>query len=140
VTPSGIEPATFRFVAQCLNHCSTLNKGNYVINTTNLMQLHFHFHFIDVQCLDMFRALLAHPQEALHGHRIVDYCVLKFIIIHAVQIVAPLPSRSSLPIYRDQLTSATGTYKNLQHSLFLSHPTQYNLTEHIARTYTYSTV
>jgi hypothetical protein len=31
-------------------------------------------HFIDVQCLDMFRALLAHPQEALHGHRIGGYC------------------------------------------------------------------
>jgi hypothetical protein len=26
-------------------------------------------HFIDVQCLDMFRALLVHPQEALHGSR-----------------------------------------------------------------------
>jgi hypothetical protein len=24
-------------------------------------------HFIDVQCLDMFRAILAHPQEAIHG-------------------------------------------------------------------------
>jgi hypothetical protein len=29
MTPSGIDQATFRFVAQCLNHCTTAspNKG-----------------------------------------------------------------------------------------------------------------
>jgi hypothetical protein len=32
-------------------------------------------HFIDVQYLDMFRALLAHPQEALPERRIGDCCV-----------------------------------------------------------------
>jgi hypothetical protein len=32
-------------------------------------------HFIVVQCLDMFRALLAHPQEALRGRRIGGYFV-----------------------------------------------------------------
>jgi hypothetical protein len=28
-------------------------------------------HFIAVQCLDMFRVLLAHPQEALNGAELV---------------------------------------------------------------------
>jgi hypothetical protein len=32
-------------------------------------------HFIEVQCLDMFRAILAHPQETLHGRRFGGYCV-----------------------------------------------------------------
>jgi hypothetical protein len=30
------------------------------------------FHFIEVHTLDMFRALLAHPQEALHKRRVGD--------------------------------------------------------------------
>jgi hypothetical protein len=39
-----------------------------------LMYTSLSLHFIDVQCLDMFRALLAHPQEAVHERRIGDYC------------------------------------------------------------------
>jgi hypothetical protein len=31
--------------------------------------------FIDIQFFDMFWALLAHPQEALHGRKIGGYCV-----------------------------------------------------------------
>jgi len=30
MTPAGIEPATFRFVAQHLNHCATLPRSPYV--------------------------------------------------------------------------------------------------------------
>jgi hypothetical protein len=41
--------------------------------------MYFHFHFIKVQCLDMFRALLAHLQEALHERRFGDYCVLLYM-------------------------------------------------------------
>jgi hypothetical protein len=40
-----------------------------------LMYTSLSLHFIDVQCLDMFRASLAHPQEAVHERRIGDYCV-----------------------------------------------------------------
>ena len=31
MTPSGIEPATFRFVAQHLNHCATAVPQRYVV-------------------------------------------------------------------------------------------------------------
>jgi hypothetical protein len=43
------------------------------------LDTHFTFHFIMVHSLDMFRALLAHPQEALHKRRVGDCCVLKLI-------------------------------------------------------------
>jgi hypothetical protein len=33
VTPSGIEPATFRFVAQYLNHCATISGLQTIQNT-----------------------------------------------------------------------------------------------------------
>jgi hypothetical protein len=45
--------------------CEILLPLNFVISTTNLIQTPL-FHFIEFQSLDMFRALLAHPQEALH--------------------------------------------------------------------------
>ena len=35
MTPSGIEPATFRFVAQHLNHCATVSEGFYVNENSN---------------------------------------------------------------------------------------------------------
>jgi hypothetical protein len=38
----------------------------YIINMHKLDTLHNHFHFIKTQNLDIFRASLALPQEALH--------------------------------------------------------------------------
>jgi hypothetical protein len=35
MTPSGIEPATLRFVAQYLNHCATIS-GPHLILRTNI--------------------------------------------------------------------------------------------------------
>jgi hypothetical protein len=40
----------------------------YFNNTHQLDTFHSHFHFIKTQNVDMFRASLAYPQEALHAH------------------------------------------------------------------------
>jgi hypothetical protein len=44
-------------------------RYNFVISTTNLIHTSL-LHFIVVQCVDRFGAVLAHPQEALHKRRI----------------------------------------------------------------------
>jgi hypothetical protein len=54
---------------------------------TNVM--HFPFNLLRIKGLYMFRALLAHPQEALHKRHLV-YCVRKMsvdcgtVAVHAV--------------------------------------------------------
>jgi hypothetical protein len=45
----------------------TVHHG-IVNNTHQLDTLHIHFRFIKTQSLVIFRASLAHPQEALHEH------------------------------------------------------------------------
>jgi hypothetical protein len=45
-------------------------------NTHQLDTLHIHFHFIKTESLDMLRASLAHPHEALHEHSFGGFSVL----------------------------------------------------------------
>jgi hypothetical protein len=55
--------------------CPRKHRGSsFVISNTNLIHTSL-FHFIEVHSLDMFRALLAHAQEALHKRRVGDCCV-----------------------------------------------------------------
>jgi hypothetical protein len=51
---------------------STTRFGKYQYSETNVM--HFLFNLLRIKGLYMFRALLAHPQEALHKRHLV-YCV-----------------------------------------------------------------
>jgi hypothetical protein len=77
MTPSGIEPATFRFVAQYLNHCATISGPPILYSTIDLncspekldrcvivstkrfcVQLHEHLHYSEESCypnLSFFR-------------------------------------------------------------------------------------
>jgi hypothetical protein len=50
----------------------TQNTKNFQYSETNVM--HFLFNLLRIKCLYMFRALLAHLQEALHKRHLV-YCV-----------------------------------------------------------------
>jgi hypothetical protein len=56
--------------------CGTTKMFSELRNKHNQLDtLHFHYHFIEVQSLDMFRALLAHHQETLHECSFGDCCV-----------------------------------------------------------------
>jgi hypothetical protein len=57
-----------------LNSSHFTQKTSFLFqyNETNLM--HFLFSLLRIKCLYMFRALLEHPQEALHKRHLV-YCV-----------------------------------------------------------------
>jgi hypothetical protein len=54
-------------VTHSINYCPVPQY-----NATNVM--HFSFNLLRIECLYIFRALLAHPQEALHKRHLV-YCV-----------------------------------------------------------------
>ena len=53
LTPAGIEPATFRFVAQHLNHCATavVYRGYTVCNLTRILSVHIYIYRITF-CID----------------------------------------------------------------------------------------
>jgi adenosine deaminase len=62
VSLSTDDPLQFHFTK--VRNLRLHNKHN------QLDTLHFHYHFIDVQSLDMFRALLAQQQELRHRCRL----------------------------------------------------------------------
>jgi hypothetical protein len=59
----------------CLHRCiwQTFAFGN---KHNQLDTLQFHYHFIEVKSLDMFRALLAHHQETVHVCSFGDLCAV----------------------------------------------------------------
>jgi hypothetical protein len=50
MTPSGIEPATFRFVAQYLNHCATISGPQKYshINFNLVLTVHVVLHLLEL--------------------------------------------------------------------------------------------
>jgi len=52
LTPAGIEPATFRFVAQHLNHCATLPRSpDFVCTVINIRRVNVLFIQFHNECL-----------------------------------------------------------------------------------------
>jgi hypothetical protein len=70
---------------------------HHIISVANVM--HFSFNLLRIKGLYMFRALLAHPQEALHTRHLV-YCV---------RIVKLQSWHSQLTLYARNIPSAVCT-------------------------------
>ena len=51
LTPAGIEPATFRFVAQHLNHCATVVPRRTVVTAPNLLLRVGLCYRLEIECL-----------------------------------------------------------------------------------------
>ena len=49
MTPAGIEPGTFRFLAQQLNHCATAVPNRLLETGSNLMTFRAIFDFLNVE-------------------------------------------------------------------------------------------
>jgi hypothetical protein len=57
VTPSGIEPATFRFVAQNLNHCATaIPFGNWQLVLLQNCSNNIYYHVVFCSSLELYKA------------------------------------------------------------------------------------
>jgi len=83
LTPAGIEAATFRFVAQHLNHCATA-VPLYQINTDKYFRILLNHHFIsNIRKPNMFHPLKVHLQgvQLIHSSSVsqqYDSPVVKF--------------------------------------------------------------
>ena len=76
MTPSGIEPATFRFVAQHLNHCAIAvpiilnyfySKTNQVHNISNLFYFRTTLYMFRTVCQSIIRSLRLYVQHQVSG-------------------------------------------------------------------------
>ena len=77
MTPSGIEPATFRFVAQHLNHCTTVELTG-IINKPSLLHLVgclYYLYFIIY-----FILRLAKQSQFIPLHNVVYLISLPFLV------------------------------------------------------------
>jgi hypothetical protein len=72
-------------------------------NETNVM--HFPFNLLRIKSLYMFRALLAHPREALHIRHLV-YCVRIMSVGCGTVAVSLQACRSQLTLYARNVPSA----------------------------------
>jgi hypothetical protein len=75
---------------------SVQSNFQYQYNETNVM--HFSFNLMRIKGLNMFRALVAHPQEALQKHHLV-YCV-RIMSVGCVTIAVNIPSEAVVRLLR----------------------------------------
>jgi hypothetical protein len=71
MTPSGIDPATFRFVAQCLNHCATACPMYQCNDRLTQLFTKYKYIWLWLQCFDPYlghgQVYIIKLEGAVHG-------------------------------------------------------------------------
>jgi hypothetical protein len=80
MTPSGIEPATFRFVAQYLNHCATAVPNSSISSSSSSSNNNNNNNNNNVQTCSMARLKLCHIRCATVVATVFSGKVVNYVI------------------------------------------------------------
>ena len=76
MTPAGIEPATFRFVAQRLNHCATAGPGDGHTAVRNMYRIEINIHEKEL-CVKL---VIYEDYNEVHGQQNIKCHILQFFL------------------------------------------------------------
>jgi hypothetical protein len=116
ITPSGIDPATFQFVVQCLNHCATACKVRTLILTLELQWgVAINYEWLKSDCtVLLLRFLLKNTAESTKFNmqsKSILILIKYFIrVLHTMRVISKQGSSSKEKIINTRIVLKKNTF------------------------------